>query len=71
MSYGYDLEDDLYNDPYGIAKIHDDMLDKGIIDDSGTYIKSDREILDDIDITVIENYIREKKLLKIIKKKGK
>ena len=68
MPCGYNLEDDEYYDPYGIAKMHDDMLDAGVIDDSGAFIKTDREVLDDMDITVIENYLREKKLLKITKK---
>jgi len=53
MPCGYNLEDDEYYDPYGIAKMHDDMLDAGVIDDSGAFIKTDREVLDDMDTTVI------------------
>lgn len=35
--------------------------------DSSIPKKTNKEILDDMDITVIENYLREKKLLKIKK----
>jgi len=63
--YGHGYEDDT------IAKMHDDMLDAGIIDGSGAFIKTDIEVLDDMDITIIENYLREKKLLKISKKISK
>jgi len=41
--------------------------DYGYYEDSSVAKKSDRETLDDMDITVIENYLREKKLLKIKK----
>jgi GTPase len=54
--YGYD-KDEFMNilDDYGYEK------------DSSIAKKSDREVLDEMDITVIENYLREKKLLKIKK----